>query len=132
MSAALRRLSSGAGCLLLSLPFLRGSARGMRNSDKLAAIAADAGVPLPHLATKATATAMFGGAVALGAGLAPTAGAIVLVASLSGVTMTVHPFWRDSDPSSRAVHREAFVTNAALIGGLLITASGTRRGHVSR
>lgn len=132
MIGAFRQVSSGAGGLLLSVPFFRGSVRGMRNADKLTTIAADAGVPFPQLATKATAAAMFGGAVALGTGLAPTAGAIVLVASLSGVTMTVHPFWRDSDPSSRAVHREAFVTNAALIGGLLITASGTRRGHLPR
>lgn len=99
----------------------------MRNADKLAAVAARAHVPFPQLATKATAAAMLGGAVALGTGVAPRAGALVLVGSLSGVTMTVHPFWRDTDPSSRAAHREAFVANAALIGGLLLTASSRGR-----
>lgn len=126
MSATLRRASTGAGRLLLAVPFLLGSVRGMRNADKLAAFAARAHVPFPQLATKATAAAMLGGAVALGTGVAPRAGVLVLVGSLSGVTMTVHPFWRDTDPASRAAHREAFVTNAALIGGLLVTASSSR------
>jgi putative oxidoreductase len=126
MSATLRRASAAAGRALLAVPFLRGSVRGLRDADKLAVFAARANVPFPQHVTKATAAAMFVGAVALGTGLAPRGGALVLAGSLSGVTMTVHPFWRDSEPSSRAAHREAFVTNAALIGGLIITASGSR------
>lgn len=119
-------MAAGVGRVLLSVPFLRGSVRGLRNADHLAVLAARAKVPLPRLATQGAAVAMLGGAAALGSGVAPRTGALVLVGSLSGVTLTVHPFWRESDPSARTAHREAFVTNLALAGALLIAASDPR------
>jgi putative oxidoreductase len=113
------------GRLLLALPFLRGSIRALRSVEQLANCARAARVPYPEAATKVTAVAMFGGAAAMATGMAPRSGAVAIIACLGGATGTVHRFWLEEEAAPRAAHREAFITNLALLGALTLVATST-------
>lgn len=118
--AALRgQHAATAGRVLLAVPFIVGSGQALRDPGPLPAQVGDRGLPRPELLVRATAGAMLIGAVALGTGTAPLAGAGLLAGVLVGTTVVVHGFWNDAPGPARTAHQRAFVANCGLLGGLL-------------
>ena len=108
------------GRALIAVPFVTGASRAWHQPAPLAEFARKAGLARPDELTKATAGAMLVGAAAVGTSLAPVLGGVVLAGSLVGTTAVVHPFWRDRDAASRAVHQRAFIANCGLLGGIIV------------
>ncbi|UEA61701.1 DoxX family membrane protein [Gordonia otitidis] len=63
--------------------------------------------------------------VLLASGKFPRFASAVLAASLAPTTFAGHPFWEESDPVARNMHRTHFLKNLSLMGGLLISAADT-------
>ena len=57
------------------------------------------------------------GAVLILLGLWPDLGALMVVAFLVPVTLTMHRFWELDEPGPRAIKRGAFLLNLSLAGG---------------
>ena len=59
-------------------------------------------------------------------GVLPRVSALALAASLIPTTIGGHPFWTIDEPGQRAQHRTHFNKKLAILGGLLLAASGRR------
>ena len=79
----------------------------------------------PELLLRANGAAMAGAGALLGTGRFPRLSALVLAASLVPTTYVEHPFWAEKDPEVKKRQRQAFLKNAALLGGLLIASADT-------
>jgi uncharacterized membrane protein YphA (DoxX/SURF4 family) len=112
---------------LLAASFVAGGYGVLREPGPLPELARQHGVPLPEAATRATATGMVVGGLALGSGIAPMLGGGTLIACLVPTTLTVHAFWRQADPARRRMQRNEFFKNVSLLGGLVIAAAASSR-----
>ncbi len=79
----------------------------------------------PELLLRANGAAMAGAGAMLGIGRFPRLSALVLAASLVPTTYVEHPFWVEKDDEVKKQQRQAFLKNAALLGGLLIASADT-------
>jgi uncharacterized membrane protein YphA (DoxX/SURF4 family) len=79
----------------------------------------------PELLVRVNGAAMAGAGALLGTGRLPRLSALVLAASLVPTTYVEHPFWAEKDPEAKKHQRQAFLKNAALLGGLLIASADT-------
>jgi putative oxidoreductase len=61
---------------------------------------------------------------ALALGVLPRVSALVLAGSIVPTTFGGHRFWELDDAAARAQQRTHFLKNAAIFGGLLVTALG--------
>lgn len=126
---------------LLSSVFLLGGYNALRNASAIAPMAApvtDKIVPLvqkaapslpipqdPKTLVRINAAVQIAAALTLATGRAPRLSATVLATSLVPTTIAGHPFWDESDPTTRKAQLLAFVQNASVLGGLLIAAGDT-------
>jgi putative oxidoreductase len=107
---------------LLATPFVLGGLQSLRQPGPLPEMARALGVPQPEAATRLTAGTMVAAGLALGSGLSPVAAPVVLAGCLAGATAGVHRFW-EHDGHDRFEHRNSFLTNIGLIGGLAFSAA---------
>lgn len=82
--------------------------------------AASKGLKSPKLAIYGTGALLLLGAISMLLGIYPTAGIILLIAFLLGVTFKMHDFWREADTMNRMNSRINFEKNLALVGALLM------------
>lgn len=61
-----------------------------------------------------------GGAALVLLGLWPDLGALLILAFLIPVTLTMHRFWEVADPGARGIKRGLFLANTSLAGGALL------------
>jgi putative oxidoreductase len=66
-----------------------------------------------------------GAGMLLAANVLPRPMAATLASSLVPTTLAGHPFWRETDPSTRAAQRIQFLKNASILGGLILAANDT-------
>lgn len=71
------------------------------------------------------ACVQIGGGILLASGKMPRVAAAVLTATVIPGNLGVHMFWNEDDPERRARKRRDFLTDASLLGGLLIAAADT-------
>lgn len=116
------------GRALFAAPFVSGAASVPSDSGPLPGFAHKAGVPHLELATKVAAAAMGAGALAVGTGVAPVVGGVVLAASLIATTVLVHDFWSPQEEAVAAAHRKNFIANCGLLGGVIVV-SGLGRAR---
>ena len=69
--------------------------------------------------------AIAGGALALG--VAPRLSAAALIGMLIPTTVVGHPFWKIEDEAKRRAAVSGALSNAAIVGGLLLVAAGRGR-----
>ena len=69
--------------------------------------------------------ALAGGALALG--IAPRLSAAALIGLLVPTTIVGHPFWKIEDEAKRRAAVSGALSNAAIVGGLLLVAAGRGR-----
>lgn len=80
----------------------------------------------PVALVRANAAVQVGGAALLASGKLPRLAALALAASLVPTTVVGHAWWRYRDPAQRAHHRNHFLKNVAILGGLALTAVDTQ------
>src|SRR5215475_5538290 len=120
---------------LLAGPFVLGGLDNLRHAKEKAHVAEpltqtlSARLPWfpadPVAVTRYDAAAKAAGGAALAAGIFPRLAALSLAVNLVPTTLVGHRFWAEEDPTKRAFHRQQFVKNAALLGGLLLMATDT-------
>lgn len=66
-----------------------------------------------------------GAGLLLGMGVLPRPMAASLAASLVPTTLAGHPFWQETDPTTRSAQRIQFFKNASILGGLVLAANDT-------
>ena len=108
-----------AGRVLISLVFITSGFSHLKNLGYTAQAAAASGMPAPKLlALLASLFALLGG-LGVALGFRAEIGAVLLLLFLVPVTLTMHPFWKYSDPMESANHKAHFMKNVALIGAAL-------------
>jgi putative oxidoreductase len=108
-----------AGRILISLLFIVSGVSHLRHLDYTAQAAASSGMPAPKLlALLASLFALLGG-LGVALGFRVEIGAMLLLLFLVPITLTVHPFWKYSNPEESANHKAHFMKNVALIGATL-------------
>lgn len=108
-----------AGRLLISIVFIMSGYSHLKNLGFTAQAAAASGMPAPKLlAVFASLLSLLGG-LGVALGFQAEIGAVLLLLFLVPVTLTMHPFWKYSDPMELANHKAHFMKNVGLIGAAL-------------
>jgi uncharacterized membrane protein YphA (DoxX/SURF4 family) len=126
---------------MLASAFFVGAASALKNAEALAPKASrvtDKVVPLaqriapsapiptdPVTIVRLNAGVQIAAAAALATGHFPRLSSTVLAASLLPTTIAGHPFWRETDPATKATQRLTFFKGISLVGGLLIAGVDT-------
>lgn len=116
---------------LLATTFITGGAGVLRDPEphvrRAKALLVPLGTPEEYVSpiTLADAGVKVVGGLALATGRVPRIAALALAASLVPTTLAGHRFWEHEDPEQRANHRNHFMKNVALIGGMIIVALDT-------
>lgn len=79
----------------------------------------------PELVVRAVAATKVGAGATLAFGILPRVSAAVLAATSVPTMLARHAFWETQDKAERSARRSGFLTNVALLGGLLITSGDT-------
>jgi putative oxidoreductase len=108
-----------AGRLVFAGLFLYYGIAHFTRFQAFSAFAGARGTPLPRLAVAFTGLMLLTGGTLVGLGAWADLGALVLVAFLLPVALTIHPFWRESDPLARATEEGFFLKDVALAGAAL-------------
>jgi len=123
--------------VFLSAVFIRGGIQTFNNPDRAVAQAKPvtdrltptlqkAGLPTdPRTLVRANAAAQVAAGVLLATGKAPRPAALVLAGSVVPTTLAGHRYWEHDDPAQKAQHRNHFLKNLGLLGGLLLAALDT-------
>jgi uncharacterized membrane protein YphA (DoxX/SURF4 family) len=111
---------------LLAYGFVTGGVQAVRSPAGLIGMASGVGIPEADKVVPATSVTMIAAGTTMALGIAPRASATTLALALTGFTYTLHGFWRESEEGPRRAKRQAFVTNAGTLGGLLAVASARR------
>lgn len=87
------------------------------------AYAAHAGVPAAHVLVPLAGLLAFAGGASILLGFHARVGALLLVAFLVPVTLTMHAFWAVHDPMMAQVEMGNFLKNASMLGAALLVAA---------
>lgn len=79
----------------------------------------------PELVVRSIAGAKVASGAALAVGFLPRVSATVLAATALPTMISRHAFWETQDKAERSARRSGFLTNVALLGGLIITSMDT-------
>lgn len=79
----------------------------------------------PELAVRTNGALMAGAGALFALGRMPRTSAMLLGATLAPATYFAHPFWTESDPDVKQQHKQHFLKNVGLLGGLLLAAVDT-------
>jgi putative oxidoreductase len=77
-------------------------------------------VPVPRAAVPATGAMLLAGGVSIMAGLKPRQGLAAVIGFLVPVTLQMHRFWDEQDPTQRMNELINFSKNMALVGAALM------------
>jgi len=88
-------------------------------SSQTIAYAASAGVPLASIAVPASGILALAGGLSIALGYHARWGGVALAVFLVPVTLSLHAFWKVSDPMAHQMQFVMFMKNVALLGGAL-------------
>ncbi|MDN5562598.1 putative membrane protein YphA (DoxX/SURF4 family) [Luteococcus japonicus] len=119
---------------LLGAVFINGGIGQLKAPDKLGSVveaeAAGYGLELPT-AGQDLVTLNGAGMVAAGTamtlGILPRTSAATLAGMMAPTTVIGHPFWKQEDPGKRAQKLSSFLSNVAIIGGLMMVAMDRKK-----
>lgn len=112
---------------LLAYGFVTGGIQALKDPSGLVGMSERVGVPEPGRVVPVTSTVMVAAGTAMALGVRPRTSALTLAGCLTGFTWTLHGFWRETEERPRRAKRQAFVTNAGTLGGLLAVAAASSR-----
>ena len=102
------------GRVLLGGYFLRSAYNHFVNVKQLAGYAASKGVPAPQLAVIGSGLLLLVGGVGI------LLDRFIEFSVLALVTFTMHRYWKETDPSMKALQSVNFYKNLALLGAVLM------------
>lgn len=120
-----RRMENTAqllGRLIFGGYFLYNGINHFLNKQDMSGYAQAKGVPKPDIAVQASGALMILGGLSLLTGYKPKVGAALIATFLTGVTPSMHTFWKEQDPQRRQIETINFLKNVALLGGAMIAA----------
>ena len=91
-------------------------------SPQMAAFAAQQGVPLASIAVPLSGLLAFAGGLSVLLGYRARLGALMIIAFLVPVTLTMHNFWAIDDPMTAMMQQAMFMKNLAMLGGAMLIA----------
>jgi putative oxidoreductase len=86
----------------------------------------------PGLIVQAGAAVKVTAGLMMALGWTPRIAAMVLAVELIPSTVAEHPFWAAGYPDERKAHRQHFLANAGLLGGLLLAITAGKPAAVKR
>lgn len=108
---------------LIAWSFVTGGAAALKTPRPLVGLSRKVGIPAPDVTVPVTSAAMAVAGTTMSLGVRPRASAVVLAGCLTGLTYTLHGYWRDEDPKARREHQNAFKANVGLLGALALVAA---------
>jgi putative oxidoreductase len=111
---------------MLAYGFVTGGLQAVKSPKGLIGMSEKAGIPAAERVVPVTSVTMMVAGTTLALGIARRASAVTLAGCLTGLTYTLHGFWRDEEEKPRRMKRQAFVTNFGTLGGLLALAATKR------
>ena len=108
------------GRVLLGGYFLRSAYNHFVNVKQLAGYAASKGVPAPQLAVIGSGLLLLVGGVGILLDRFIEFSVLALVLFFIPVTFTMHRYWKETDPSMKALQSVNFYKNLALLGAVLM------------
>ena len=90
------------------------------NNTGLAIYAQGKGVPMPRIAVLITGFMIVLGGLGLILGIYVKLSILLLSLFLIGTLVKMHTFWKETNPSAKAMEQVQFFKNAALLGALLM------------
>jgi putative oxidoreductase len=112
------RYLSLPGRLLFAIVFVLSAFSNF--GGKAIAAAAAHGVPAAHLLVPLAGVLALVGGLLVAIGFATRLGALLLVAFLVPVTLSMHDFWKVADPAARQMQLINFMKNVSMLGGALV------------
>ncbi|MEM8654966.1 MAG: DoxX family protein [Pseudomonadota bacterium] len=118
-----------AGRIILASLFILGGIDKIVTPERSIEAMTIVGLPFPAVLILAVIAVELGGGLAVAAGIGRVAqvAAIVLIAHTIAVNVLLHPFWSMTGDLART-ELSLFFKNIAVIGGLMMVASGARSG----
>jgi putative oxidoreductase len=111
-----------AGRVLVGGYYLSSAFHHFSDLGSLAEYAGALGVPLPAVAVVVAGILLAIGGLTMILGIYPDVGIAALVLFFVPVTVIMHAFWADSDPTMRQIDLVNFGKNVALLGSSLMFA----------
>ncbi len=111
-----------AGRVLVGGYYLSSAFHHFSDLGSLAQYAGALGVPLPAVAVAVAGILLAIGGLTMILGIYPDVGIAALVLFFVPVTVIMHAFWADSDPTMRQIDLVNFGKNVALLGSSLMFA----------
>ena len=108
------------GRILFGALFLQSGWHHLINNTGLAIYAQGKGVPMPRVAVFITGAMLILGAFGIILGIYVNLSILLLSLFLIGTLVKIHTFWKETNPSAKAMEQTAFFKNAALLGALLM------------
>jgi putative oxidoreductase len=108
------------GRILVGCYYLMGAWHHFTDTSAMARHTAMHGVPAPTLAVLVAGVLLLIGGLSLLLGVFPRLGVAALVVFLVPVTLLMHAFWADRDPTLRMNDFINFTKNVALLGSTLM------------
>jgi len=95
--------------------------------EMMSGYAKSKGTPLPKLSVVVSALLLIVGGLSVLFNILPSIGLVALVIFLVPVTIIIHPFWKEQDPTVKMGEMINFMKNIALLGAVLILLASTVR-----
>ncbi|MEK7117154.1 MAG: DoxX family membrane protein [Patescibacteria group bacterium] len=108
------------GRVLFGALFLYSGWGHFTNNTGLAIYAQGKGVPMPRIAVLITGFMIVLGGLGLILGIYVKLSILLLSLFLIGTLFKMHTFWKETNPSAKAMEQVQFFKNAALLGALLM------------
>ncbi len=91
----------------------------LTQTDAMAAYAQSKGVPSARILVLIGGVALVLGSVSLVLGIWPDLGALALICFLVPTALTIHPFWKETEPQAKQMEQTQFFKDFALAGAAL-------------
>lgn len=108
------------GRILFGLLFLESGWSHFVHNTQMALYAQSRGVPMPRIVVFVTGIIIVLGALGIILGVYVKLSVLLLCLFLLGTLLKIHAFWKDTDPHQKAMERNQFFKDAALLGALLM------------
>jgi uncharacterized membrane protein YphA (DoxX/SURF4 family) len=115
---------------MLGFAFIDSGIAAFRDDGERAQRARRLGVQDARQATRAVAAAQVGAGALLVLNRMPRLASLVLALTVVPDALTGHAFWAQQDKLSRQTERSLFARDLGLLGGLIISAQGSKRKKV--